>query len=207
VIPKPERVRLDGPAGVLEAVVEDPGVPGALCAIVCHPHPQFGGTMDNKVVTTLARALHECGAPTVRFNYRGVGASEGTYDEGRGETDDAMCAADFARTRFGDRALVVAGFSFGGMVALRVARQRACARLITVAPAITRLAPGEGMPNCPWLIVQGDADEVVAPQAVQTWAASLQPPPRVVMAAGVGHFFHGRLAELKEAVIADIRNG
>jgi uncharacterized protein len=207
VIPKPERVRLDGPVGALEAVVEDPGTPGELCGIVCHPHPQFGGTMDNKVVTTLARALHECGVPTVRFNYRGVGASEGRYDEGNGETDDAVAAAAFARQHFGRRTMVVAGFSFGGMIALRVAVRVGAGRLITVAPAIQRIGHDGAMPPCPWLIIQGDADEVVDPTGVLAWAASLKPPPHVVVAAGVGHFFHGRLAELKDAVIAEIRNG
>ena len=207
MIPKPGRVRIDGPVGALEAVVEDPGTTGPLCGIVCHPHPQFGGTMDNKVVTTLARALHECGVPTVRFNYRGVGMSEGAYDEGNGETDDALAAAAFARQRFGRAALVVAGFSFGGMVALRVAVKAGAARLITVAPAIQRIRHEGGMPPCPWLIIQGDADEVVDSQEVLAWAASLDPPPHVVVAAGVGHFFHGRLAELKDAVIAEIRNG
>lgn len=207
MIPTPERVRLDGPVGSLEAVVEDPGAPGELCAIVCHPHPQFGGTMDNKVVTTVARALHECAVPTVRFNYRGVGASEGVYDEGNGETDDALAAANFASQRFAGRGLLVAGFSFGGMVALRVAQRRRVARLITVAPAIQRMGHDGTVPECPWLIIQGDADEVVDPAGVIAWAASLDPPPHVVVAAGVGHFFHGRLGELKDAVMAEIRNG
>ncbi len=203
-----ERVSIAGPAGPIEAVAEEPGVRAPLYAVVCHPHPLFGGTMDNKVVTTLARALQEVGIATVRFNFRGVGASAGTFDDGRGETADAAAVADYGALRWPGRELVLAGFSFGAYVALRLSQERATARLITVAPPVDRfdfsaLAP----PGCPWLVVQGDADEVVNPQRVIAWAKSLDPQPRLTVLPGVSHFFHGHLPELREAVIDAIRSG
>jgi uncharacterized protein len=171
-------------------------------AVICHPHPLYGGTMDNKVVTTVARALHEVGIPTLRFNFRGVGASEGAYDQANGETDDASAAAGFGAARWPGKHLVVAGFSFGGYVALRLALRQTTARLITVAPAIQHFdVKGLSVPDCPWLIVQGDVDELVEPQAVLAWAGQLRPAPTVEVMPGVGHFFHGRLRELQSLVV------
>jgi uncharacterized protein len=209
-----EPVSIDGPSGPIEAVVEDPGVvtsgvamPATHYAVICHPHPVYGGTMDNKVVTTVARALHECSIATLRFNFRGVGQSRGVFDEGIGETADAAAVAAFAAARWPGRALVVAGFSFGGYVALRLAQQIRADRLIAIAPAVQFFEPGTGAPDCPWVIIQGDADDVVDPKAVLGWASTLTPAPRVVVLPGVGHFFHGRLRELRDAVIDAIRNG
>jgi alpha/beta superfamily hydrolase len=207
-----ERLSIEGQAGALEAIVEDPGVAGSSYAVVCHPHPLFGGTMDNKVVTTVARALHETGIPTLRFNFRGVGASAGAYDQGVGETADADAVASWGAERWPGRDLVVAGFSFGAYVALRLVQQLPPHRepkfLITIAPAI-QLIEGSGMavPRCPWLVVQGDADDVVDPAAVIDWANGLDPKPRLVVLPGVGHFFHGRLRELRDAVIDAIGSG
>lgn len=202
-----EPVVIDGRSGAVEAIVEDPGAPAPLYAVVCHPHPLYGGTMDNKVVTSVARALHECAIPTLRFNFRGVGRSGGTYDNGIGETEDAAAVAAWGAARWPGRGLVVAGFSFGGYVALRLTRQRTAAQLIGVAPAVLRFEPDLGAPSCPFTIIQGDADDVVEPQAVIAWAAALSPPPRLIVLPGVGHFFHGRLHELRDAVIEAIRNG
>ena len=177
-------------------------------AVICHPHPLYGGTMDNKVVTTVARALHEVGIPTLRFNFRGVGASEGAYDQANGETDDASAAASFGAARWPGKRLVVAGFSFGGYVALRLSSRRVTARLITIAPAIQHFdVKGLSVPDCPWLIVQGDADDVVQPQAVIDWAQGLEPPPQLAVLAGVGHFFHGHLHKLRDVIIDSIRSG
>lgn len=209
-----QRVRIAGPAGEIEAIVEDVATPdsGAVsasaCAVVCHPHPLFGGTMDNKVVTTLARALQQCEIPTVRFNFRGVGASAGTFDDGLGETLDLAAVADWAEHRWPGRALVAAGFSFGAYVAMRLSATRALGRLITVAPPVSRFDFSSFTgPPCPWLLVQGDADELVDPAAVSAWATSRKTQPHLVMLPGVGHFFHGHLSELRDTVLREIRSG
>ena len=209
--PRAERVTLPGPAGALAALIESPGgdtadaatggVPAAF-GVLCHPHPLYGGTLDNKVVYTLARACIECGAPALRFNFRGVGASAGRYDEGRGETEDALAVIRYGRQRWPGAALWLAGFSFGAAVAMRAA-QRACPEaLVTVAPGITRVGmEGVPSPQCRWLLVQGDADEVIEPAAVFEWAQGQSPAPDVRRFAGGGHFFHGRLQELRQTVV------
>ena len=202
-----EPYSIDSSSGAIEAIVEDPAAGGAHYAVICHPHPLYGGTMDNKVVTTVARALHECAIPTLRFNFRGVGNSQGSYDDGIGETADAAAVAAWGAERWPGRSVIVAGFSFGGYVALRLAGQIAADRLIAVAPAILRFDANSRAPNCPFTIIQGDADEVVDPQAVIAWASALTPAPRLRVLPGVGHFFHGRLHELRDAVIDAIRNG
>jgi alpha/beta superfamily hydrolase len=211
MIPRPgaaERLSLAGPAGALEALVEDRGEAGPRYAVVCHPHPLFGGTMDNKVVTTVARALQELGIPTVRFNFRGVGASAGAYDEARGETADAAAVAAWAEQRWPGRRLVIAGFSFGAYIALRLATERAADWLITVAPPVDLFDLSRiSAPACPWLVVQGDSDEVVDPNKVLAWARSFDPAPRLTVLPGVGHFFHGHLRELRDAIIDAIRSG
>jgi alpha/beta superfamily hydrolase len=202
-----ERVNIEGPSGTIEAVVEDPGITSTDYAVICHPHPVYGGTMDNKVVTTVARGFNECSIPTLRFNFRGVGQSQGAFDQGIGETADAAAVVAFGAARWPGRALIVAGFSFGGYVALRLARQTPAQKLIAIAPAVQYFEPGTGAPPCPWFIIQGDADDVVDPKAVIKWASALSTVPRVTVLAGVGHFFHGRLRELRDAVIDAIRSG
>jgi len=207
------RLSIEGQAGALEAVAEDPGVPGTSYAVVCHPHPLFGGTMQNKVVTTVARALHDSGIPTLRFNFRGVGASGGSFDQGVGETADAEAVASWGAQRWPGRDLVLAGFSFGGYVALRLAQQRdsqnrAPKLLITIAPAVQRFdTESTSVPRCPWLIIQGDADDVVDPAEVIRWAQALNPQPRLWVLPGAGHFFHGRLPEVRDAVTTTLRGG
>lgn len=202
----PQSVMIAGPAGTIEALIEAPAetaqVP--LVAVICHPHPLFGGTVHNKVVHTLARALQAGGAATVRFNFRGVGASQGTHDNGLGETADTLCAVAWARVRWPHAPLVLAGFSFGAAVAIRAAAGASPVWLISVAPAVDRVAlEGAAMPSCDWLIVQGDADDVVQPQSVLTWAARHAPQARVRVLAGVGHFFHGHLHELRDCLAAE----
>jgi alpha/beta superfamily hydrolase len=201
-----EPITIEGPSGPIEAIVEDPELASAHYAVICHPHPVYGGTMDNKVVTTVARAMHECSIPTVRFNFRGVGRSGGVFDQGIGETADAVAVAAFAAARWPGRAMLAAGFSFGGYVALRLAQRSLPQKLIAIAPAVHLFEPGTGAPRCPWVIIQGDADDVVDPRAVIAWAAALSPVPRMVVLPDVGHFFHGRLRELRNAVIDAIRN-
>jgi hypothetical protein len=216
--PALERLAIPGPSGALEVIAEYPGAeyPGAedsgavgtRYAIVCHPHSLYGGTMENKVVTTVARALRAAGMPTLRFNFRGVGRSEGVFDAGLGETADAAVVASYGAARWPARSLVIAGFSFGAYVALRLAQQRPAQYLITVAPPLQRfdfsaLRP----PSCPWLVVQGEADEVVDPRSVIGWVAALEPRPQFLLMPGVGHFFHGNLHELRDAVSDAVRSG
>jgi uncharacterized protein len=203
VPPVPRAVFIDGPAGPLEARVEDPRPAGPVpvAGIVCHPHPLYGGTMQNKVVHTLARAMQELGAPTVRFNFRGVGSSAGTYDAGRGELEDALAVADWAKTMWGCESLWLAGFSFGAAVALRAAAAVRPLALVTVAPPVGRiLAEDTPHPHCAWLVVQGDADELVDFAAVRNWVASYAEPPELAVFDGAEHFFHGRLGELRSVV-------
>ena len=195
-------VLLDGPAGPLEALTACPRSPAhAATAVILHPHPLHGGTLHNKVVHTLARGFNELGFASVRFNFRGVGTSAGTFAHGEGETEDALAVIDWVqRTRPAD-AVWLAGFSFGAYVALRAAARVAVAGLITVAPAVqlydfsvlTR-------PQCPWLLVQGEADEIVPVDAVRQWLAGIAPPPATCFLPDVGHFFHQRLPDLKAAL-------
>ena len=203
--PVPRPVTLDGPAGPLEARLEDPtsGVRPRACGVVCHPHPLYGGTMQNKVVHTLARAMQELGVPTLRFNFRGVGGSAGRYDGGAGELDDALAACAWARAYWGCQTLWLAGFSFGSAVALQAAAFVRPAALVTVAPPVGRIivAPVP-RPSCPWLVVQGDRDELVDAATVRRWAGEFAPSPRLEMLEGAEHFFHGRLVELRLAVVS-----
>jgi alpha/beta superfamily hydrolase len=206
--PLPQAITIDGPAGSLEARLEDPaaGARPRHVGVICHPHPQFGGTMQNKVVHTLARAMQELGAPTVRFNFRGVGASAGTYGDGAGEARDALAAIRWARAHWDCDGLWLAGFSFGAAIALNVTTEALPAALVTVAPPVKRVAITlTARPACPWLIVQGDADDLVRAEDVDQWASRFSPPPRVAKLAGAEHFFHGRLGDLRSAVIEFLR--
>lgn len=207
--PVPQPAVIPGPAGPLEARVEDPlapGVPASVIGVVCHPHPLHGGTMQNKVVHTLARAMQEAGAPTVRFNFRGVGSSGGAHGDGIGEVDDALAAIDWARRRWQCDALWLAGFSFGSAVALKAAGIARPQRVVTVAPPVGRLfASAIETPVCPWLIVQGDRDELVDVSEVRRWAAGCKPAPDLCVLPGAEHFFHGRLGELRSAVATFFR--
>lgn len=208
--PRAERVRVAGPAGDIETLIETPaehgGAEGARFGVVCHPHPLYGGTLDNKVVYTLARAFVELGVPAIRFNFRGVGGSAGSYDEGRGETADTLAVIAYGRQRWPGASLWLAGFSFGGAVAVRAAAQAGPEGLVTVAPGITRVAmEGVDSPTCPWLIVQGDADDVIEPAAVLEWARRQSTAPEVRLLSGAGHFFHGRLHELRQIVLEFLR--
>ena len=155
--------------------------------------------MLNKVVHTVARCLSAHGYAALRFNYRGVGRSAGRYADGLGETDDAVAMIDWLQARHPELPLVLAGFSFGAFVALRAIAERPAAALITVAPPVRMFEFARlNRPDCPWLLVQGDADEIVDAGDVFAWADALEPPPQRAVIAGGGHFFHGRLVELGE---------
>ncbi|MGY6587955.1 MAG: alpha/beta hydrolase [Wenzhouxiangella sp.] len=191
---------LNGPAGRLETLIELPEAdiarPGV--AVLCHPHPLHGGTMRNKVVTIMERALRELGLTTVRFNFRGVGESEGTFDDGVGETDDLNAVVSWVRETCPDTDLWLAGFSFGAYISLRAAQDLPVRQLISIAPPVERYGFDQLIPpNCPWLVVQGDEDEVVSSEAVQNWAESMDQPLDFVMMEGTGHFFHRRLMDLR----------
>ena len=167
--------------------------------------------MSNKVVTTVARAFARLGADAVRFNFRGVGKSSGKYADGIGERDDVLAVVDWCRERWPGRRLYLGGFSFGAAVAAAVAAGVAPAGLVTVAPPVHLLPADFVAPSCPWLLIHGDADDVVPVRPVLDWCARLPKPPRVVLMPGAGHFFHGRLPALTEAVNAtfgaDFRRG
>lgn len=206
---KTEKLFLDGPAGRLEALLDLPGQKGVqAAAVVLHPHPLHEGTMLNKVAYTLARGFVQLGAPALRFNFRGVGKSEGQYADAVGETDDALAALDWMQARWPNAELWLGGFSFGAQVALLAANQRPVSRLVTVAPPVQRFA-GQALerPRADWLLIQGDADEVVDAEQVLRWARAQSPPPRTEVLAGAGHYFHGRLNELRNIVLRHLVSG
>ena len=201
-VPTTRRLDIPGPAGRLESIFEFPSDGEILgAAVVCHPHPQHGGTMHNKVAHTLARSFVRSGFAVLRFNFRGTENSEGEYDKGVGELDDARAAMDWIQDQQPDVPLWLAGFSFGAAIAVRAAVAQPVAGLISVAPAIYRFAGNlEGQPDCPWLIIQGDEDELVEVDETVEWVDSLAPGPELLIMTGAEHFFHGRLQELREAV-------
>jgi hypothetical protein len=193
-------VQIPGPVGSLEALIEYPeGQPKAI-AVICHPHPRKLGTMHNKVTATLARTFSHLGAVAVRFNFRGVGHSEGNYADGVGERDDALAVVQWIRQQRPGLALYLGGFSFGAVVALTIAAGVGPRGLVTVAPPVGRLPSDFLAPTCPWLLVLGDRDEVVSPGTVIEWLKTLKAPPTLTLLNGVGHFFHGQLGALAERV-------
>ena len=197
---------IPGPVGNLEVIAHIPdGFPRAI-AVVAHPLPTMEGTMEHKVVTTLAKTFAEMGFTALRFNFRGVGESDGVYDNGNGEVEDAIAVARYALQEYGPNEnnpseqhkvpLILSGFSFGGYVQARVAQSLHPQRLILVAPAVGRFA----MPDVPpdTLVIHGDQDEIVPLDAAMKWAQPQNLP--IVVMPGAGHLFHGRLIELKEIV-------
>ena len=203
---------LAGPCGKLEILSDNAAAADARRGIVvlCHPLTPEGGSMHNKVVTMAERALRESGLDTVRFNFRGAGNSQGTYDEGRGESDDLANVVGWVRrVRPGD-ALWLAGFSFGSYVSVANAVRLRADALISIAPPVGRWAfEAIALPVCPWLIVQGEADEVVEPQAVFDWVDTLKDtlpqPPELVHMPDTSHFFHRRLMDLRGAIKHGVR--
>jgi hypothetical protein len=159
--------------------------------------------MHNKVAHTLARTFLRMGFAALRFNFRGTERSDGHFDEGVGELDDALAALGWLRERFPTAPVWLAGFSFGAAIAVRAATVASVSGLISVAPAVARFADGlDGQPDCPWLVVQGDEDELVGVDETIDWLNTLQPGPSLQIFDGAEHFFHGRLIDLREAVTA-----
>ena len=199
---------LPGPAGAIEVAVDLPEAHEARrgVAVLCHPNPPEGGSMHNKVVTMAARALAELGITTVRFNFRGVGQSEGVFDNGRGEVLDLLAVARWAVAARPDDALWLGGFSFGSWVALQAARQLPVQQMISIAPPVgLRDFTGVLPPPCPWLLIQGESDEIVDAAAVFDWAAKQNPAPTIVRMPDTGHFFHRRLLDLRGAIKNGVR--
>jgi alpha/beta superfamily hydrolase len=199
---------LAGPSGAIEVAIDQPEGPAAGCAVIAHPHPLHGGTLTNKVVQTLARAAVLAGLTAIRFNFRGVGRSEGVYDEGRGELDDLLSVVQALAP---EGPLVVAGFSFGGFVASHAverlhAQGRELRHIVLVGPAASRfnLAPLAEELHARTLVVHGELDDTVALSAVMDWARPQALPVTVV--PGGGHFFHGQLPLLRELVWRHLRS-
>ena len=203
---KTQKSSIDGPAGALEIAVDLPA--GASCgiAVIAHPHPLFGGTLDNKVVQTLARAFVQTGWTAVRFNFRGVGASAGSHDEGRGELDDLLAVVQHAAPAgAGQAGLALAGFSFGAFVTThavaRLQASRPIDKLVLVGTSVSRApaAPIDSAMHNRTLVVHGEQDDTVLLADVLDWARPQALPVTVV--PGVGHFFHGQLPLLKNLVV------
>lgn len=197
-----------GPAGKLEVAVGTPiGLDRNALGIVCHPHPLHGGTMYNKVVTTLARTMQGFGLTTVRFNFRGVGKSQGEYDHGRGEVEDLMAVVKWVQTQTTHQEIWLAGFSFGAFIAASGATRLSVKKLITIAPPVMHF-PMRDLPPilCDWIIAQGEKDDVVPPEEVFIFAESRQPPPVLIKLPEADHFFHGQLGVLKEKLEEALRS-
>ena len=197
--PNETATSVQGPAGKLEVAIGTPtGTERNAIGVICHPHPLHGGTMYNKVVTTLAKAFQGLGVTTVRFNFRGVGNSQGAFDFGNGEVDDLLAVVKWLQAEMGHQELWLAGFSFGAFIAASGAAQLPVKKLVTVAPPIMHF-PMRDLPPilCDWVVVQGEKDDVVPPEEVLVWAESRQPPPVIIRFPEAGHFFHGELGELR----------
>ena len=193
--------QLPAKAGELEVLVTPKNESSTrnAVAIICHPHPQHGGTMTNKVVTTLAKTFHNLDLSTVRFNFRGVGKSTGSFADGVGEIEDLLTVIEWVKQTCPQDEIWLAGFSFGAYVSVQVASKISVARLISVAIPVS----WGGLVNlppitCPWVVVQGDQDEVVSPEKVYLWIKTLKPKPMLIRFPKAGHFFHGQLLELRE---------
>jgi alpha/beta superfamily hydrolase len=200
-----EKRLVAGPAGQIEVAIDLPpeGIAPVGTALICHPNPTQGGTMDNKVVQTLARAFIHLGWRAVRFNFRGIGKSEGGWDEGRGEVDDALAVLEAIRKP--GEALILSGFSFGGYVASRAAQRisEPAQRLVLVGPATSRFDTAPVPADT--VVIHGEVDDVVPLSAVLDWARPQSLP--VIVFPGVGHFFHGSLGLLKTVVVQQLRTG
>lgn len=207
-------ITLNGPEGRLEALLSMPSKSPSGIAVVCHPHPLYGGALTNKVVYTLATSAVKCGLPALRFNFRGVGDSQGAYDSAIGETDDALAAIDWMRARFPGLPLLLAGFSFGAYVALKASATARPERLITASLPLGRIReefgeqrnePLPSHPGCPWLTVHSRDDDVVAYAETVALLQHYDPPPQLVSLDTAGHFYHRHLGPLQRAVLTFLR--
>jgi alpha/beta superfamily hydrolase len=199
-MPQLQKYAVTGTAGMLEGIVHLPDALPRAIAVVAHPLPTMGGTMENKVVTTLAKTFVELGCAALRFNFRGTGESQGEFDEGDGETEDVLAVVSHARQLYGELPLILSGFSFGGYVQARAAELLHPQRLVLVAPAVGRYA-SSAMPQVPQdtLLIHGDKDEVIPLADILHWAKKRHLP--IVLLPDATHFFHGRLEQIREVVL------
>lgn len=200
-----EKLLIPGPAGQLEAELSVPAAyeAGGPVAIVCHPHSLYGGSLRNKVVHILADTYTDMGLPTMRFNFRGVGKSEGKFDQGQGEQDDLGSVAAWLQARYKGAPLWLAGFSFGAYVAYRAHRAVAAERLLLVAPPVSLFVFGGPEPvTIPWAVIQGSEDEIVPAREVENWVVAQPNPPEFHFMQDASHFFHGRLNDLRNLLLA-----
>jgi alpha/beta superfamily hydrolase len=200
------QLMIEGPSGALEIALQEKH-PSAPYLLVCHPHPLHGGSMNNKVVTTTAKAYEDMGCNVVRFNYRGVGASTGEYGHNQGEVDDANRVVQWLLANRNVEQLYFAGFSFGAYIAAQAAADTqslgkvGVKHVLLIAPSVLNSPFEKVTPfGIDTSVIMGDADEVVAFDAVQDWANNLYPPLELIAMEGAGHFFHGRLTELKQQI-------
>lgn len=197
-----EKIHIPGPAGSLEAVLHQQQA-HAPWVVICHPHPLFAGTMDNKVVTSVAKACNEQGLNALRFNFRGVGASTGEYAAGRGEVGDVLAVLDWLQQQQGAQQFILAGFSFGSYVAAAASQQSQVdvLQLLLIAPPVHHFPFVDITPlPVPTSVLMGDADEVVPFDEVDHWVSAQYPPLDYTVFNGCGHFFHGYLPALKDWV-------
>jgi alpha/beta superfamily hydrolase len=200
---------LQGVVGELEAMTDVPetgeeAVPAV--AIICHPRTEDGGTLHSKVVQMMERSLREMGLRTIRFNFRGVGASAGKFDKGYGETDDLLSVAAWVRKTCGDDEIWLAGYGFGCFVSTRAAQKLPIQYLISIAPPVEQYDfSALPRPPCPWLVIQGDEDEETNPDSVYQWAESMDEPPQLIKMHEAGHSFHRRLMDLRGVIKNGIR--
>lgn len=193
MLDKRTTLHIDGPVGALETVINRPRGEAQGLALVAHPHPLYGGTLDNKVTQTLATAFTQLGYVSVRMNFRGVGTSAGTYDEGRGETEDWLALHDHMRQMYPHLPLFLAGFSFGAYVMSEVARRVQCQQLVLVGPAVRAFPLQEVASNT--LVIHGELDTTIPLRDVLDWATPQDLP--LVLVPGADHFFHHRLHHIK----------
>ena len=193
---------LQGPVGKIECLPGDPvdGEDRQAVGIICHPHPLFGGTMHNKVTHMIEKAFRELGAYTIRFNFRGVGETDGEFDDGNGETEDVIAIYNWVKELFPEHDIWLAGFSFVFYTALKACPTVNPTQFLTIAPPVERYDYTQlEIPQCPWLIIQGEEDDVVTPKAVYNYVDTLEPRPQLITFKA-GHFFHRRLIDLKGAI-------
>lgn len=197
---------IPGLAGEIEVLLSPaPPISKKNLAVICHPHPLYGGTMHNKVVTTLSKTFQQLNMQTIRFNFRGVGGSSGAYGEGDGEQDDLLAVLAWLKLEAPEAKVWLAGFSFGAYIAIRTAAEMSFEGLVTIAPPVNHFKL-DNLPeiNCPWIVVQGGKDDVVPAAEVLAWLDKLKTKPTLIEFPEAGHFFHGGLTALRESLVSKL---